>query len=213
MLNESGEARDIVCVYHNWSYDLCGNLTGVAFRKGLRGKGGMPPDCRPEAHGPRKLKLETLAGLVFGTLSADTPPPLERYRGAEIVARIRRVMRAPVKLLGDYSQMLPSNWKLYMENVKDTYPASLLHTFSPLGTIRRSRLLGLRYTLLWQMRHTPGQCPCPAARIFTPKIRSPPPMIEQCDARPSISCHPDSGGPTAQTWVEVWVGLELWLAV
>ena len=47
VLNQSGEARDIVCVYHNWSYDLCGNLTGVAFRKGLRGKGGMPPDCRP----------------------------------------------------------------------------------------------------------------------------------------------------------------------
>src|SRR5262249_43577922 len=31
LLNESGQARDIVCVYHNWSYDLCGNLTGVAF--------------------------------------------------------------------------------------------------------------------------------------------------------------------------------------
>ena len=25
--------------------------------------------------------------------------------------------------------MLPSNWKLYMENVKDSYHASLLHTF------------------------------------------------------------------------------------
>src|SRR6266511_664351 len=32
VLNESGEARDIVCIYHNWSYDLCGNLTGVTFR-------------------------------------------------------------------------------------------------------------------------------------------------------------------------------------
>ena len=48
VLNESGEARDIICVYHNWSYDLAGNLTGVAFRKGLAGKGGMPPQCRPE---------------------------------------------------------------------------------------------------------------------------------------------------------------------
>src|SRR5258706_3757033 len=137
LLNESGEARDIVCVYHNWSYDLCGNLTGVAFRKGLRGKGGMPPECRPETHGPRKLKLATLAGLVFGTLSADAPP-LDQYLGAEIVARIRRVMRAPVKVLGGYSQMLPSNWKLYMENVKDTYHASLLHTF--FTTFRLNRL-------------------------------------------------------------------------
>jgi phenylpropionate dioxygenase-like ring-hydroxylating dioxygenase large terminal subunit len=137
VLNESGEARDIICIYHNWSYDLCGNLTGVAFRKGLRGKGGMPPECRPEAYGPRKLRVETLAGLVFGTLSADTPP-LAQYLGAEIVPRIRRVMRAPVKVLGGYSQTLPSNWKLYMENVKDSYHASLLHTLFP--TFRLNRL-------------------------------------------------------------------------
>jgi len=45
VLNESGETRDIICVYHNWSYDLRGNLTGVAFRKGLGGKGGMPAEC------------------------------------------------------------------------------------------------------------------------------------------------------------------------
>ena len=137
LLNESGEARDIICVYHNWSYDLCGNLTGVAFRKGLRGKGGMPPEARPETHGPRKLKLATLAGLIFGTLAAAAPP-LEQYLGGEIVARIRRVMRAPVKVLGGYSQTLPSNWKLYMENVKDTYHASLLHTF--FTTFRLNRL-------------------------------------------------------------------------
>ena len=53
VLNERGEARDIICVYHNWSYDLAGDLTGVASAR-LGGKGGMPADCRPEAHGPRK---------------------------------------------------------------------------------------------------------------------------------------------------------------
>ena len=137
VLNESGEAHDIICVYHNWSYDLCGNLTGVAFRKGLGGKGGMPPQCRPEEHGPRKLRLETLCGLVFGSLCAQTPP-LAQYLGPDILARIGRVMRAPVKLLGDYSQTLPSNWKLYMENVKDSYHASLLHTF--FTTFRLNRL-------------------------------------------------------------------------
>ncbi len=128
VLNESGEAKDIICVYHNWSYDLCGTLTGVAFRKGIGGKGGMPPDAKPDAHPPRKLRVATLAGLVFGTMS-DATPPLEQYMGPEIVRRIRRVMRAPAKLLGGYSQLLPNNWKLYMENVKDSYHASLLHTF------------------------------------------------------------------------------------
>src|ERR1700704_503851 len=89
VLNESGEARDIICVYHNWSYDLAGNLTGVAFRKGLGGKGGMPAQCRPEEHGPRKLRLETQSGLVFGTLSADTLP-LGQYLRPEIVTPLRR---------------------------------------------------------------------------------------------------------------------------
>jgi phenylpropionate dioxygenase-like ring-hydroxylating dioxygenase large terminal subunit len=137
VLNESGKARDIICVYHNWSYDLSGSLTAVAFRKGLGGKGGMPPQCRPETHGPRKLRLQVVCGLVFGTLSAETPT-LEQYLGPDILARIRRVMRAPVKLLGSYSQTLPSNWKLYMENVKDSYHASLLHTF--FTTFRLNRL-------------------------------------------------------------------------
>jgi anthranilate 1,2-dioxygenase large subunit/terephthalate 1,2-dioxygenase oxygenase component alpha subunit len=136
-LDEQGEAKEIVCVYHNWSYDLAGSLTGVAFRRGLGGKGGMPADAKPELQAPRKLRIETLAGLVFGTLSPETPP-LETYLGPEIAQRMRRVMRAPVKLLGGYSQMLPSNWKLYVENVKDTYHASLLHTF--FTTFRLNRL-------------------------------------------------------------------------
>jgi anthranilate 1,2-dioxygenase large subunit/terephthalate 1,2-dioxygenase oxygenase component alpha subunit len=47
-------------------------------------------------------------------------------------------MRGPVKVLGGYSQIIPSNWKLYMENVKDSYHASLLHTF--FTTFRLNRL-------------------------------------------------------------------------
>src|SRR4029453_18362252 len=100
-----------VCGYHNWSYDLAGNLTAVAFRKAMGGKGGMPADARPDENPPRKLRVETLAGLVFGTLSAEAPQ-LEAYLGPDILKGIRRVMRAPVRVLGSYSQMLPSNWKL-----------------------------------------------------------------------------------------------------
>jgi anthranilate 1,2-dioxygenase large subunit/terephthalate 1,2-dioxygenase oxygenase component alpha subunit len=136
-LHERGAAKDITCVYHNWSYDLAGNLTGVAFRRGLGGKGGMPADAKSDAHAPRKLRVETLGGLVFGTLSSATPP-LADYLGVEFVTRIERVMRAPVKVLGHFSQVLPSNWKLYIENVKDSYHASLLHAF--FTTFRLNRL-------------------------------------------------------------------------
>jgi phenylpropionate dioxygenase-like ring-hydroxylating dioxygenase large terminal subunit len=136
-LKERGEAREIVCVYHNWTYDLEGRLTGVAFRRGIGGKGGMPADARPDLYGPRRLRVEIFAGLVFGTMS-ERVAPVEQYLGPEIAAKVRRVMKAPAKLLGGYSQMLPGNWKLYMENVKDSYHASLLHMF--FTTFRLNRL-------------------------------------------------------------------------
>src|SRR5262245_3014387 len=77
---ERGRAGEFVCVYHNWTYDLQGNLTGVAFRGGIHGKGGLPPGAKPESGAPRKLRVATFCGLVFGTLSEATPP-LEEYLG------------------------------------------------------------------------------------------------------------------------------------
>src|SRR6267143_1219769 len=136
-LKGRGNTKEITCIYHNWTYDLEGNLTGVAFRRGVRGLGGMPADARPESEAPRKLRVAIFCGLMFATLSEATPS-IEQYIGPEVAAKIRRVMKEPVKLLGGYSQALPSNWKLYFENVKDTYHASLLHLF--FSTFRLNRL-------------------------------------------------------------------------
>ena len=137
-IEERGEARDITCVYHNWTYDLAGNLTGVAFRSGIGGKGGMPADASPESRRRASCASRRSRASSSGRCRPHTPP-LEHYLGARDRARrIRRVMRAPVNVLGGYSQMLPSNWKLYMENVKDTYHASLLHLF--FTTFRLNRL-------------------------------------------------------------------------
>src|SRR5215472_10528529 len=62
-----GHGREIACVYHNWTYDLRGNLTGVTFEHGVNRKGGMPPDFRKEDHALRRLRVESFAGIVFGT--------------------------------------------------------------------------------------------------------------------------------------------------
>ena len=136
-LDDGGCTQRFQCVYHAWSYDLEGNLVGVAFEKGSHGKGGMPASfCRAD-HGPRKLRTTTLCGLVFTTLSDETPP-IEEYLGEEVLGRVRRVLRRPLRVLGHFTQVLPNNWKLYFENVKDTYHASLLHAF--FGTFRITRL-------------------------------------------------------------------------
>jgi phenylpropionate dioxygenase-like ring-hydroxylating dioxygenase large terminal subunit len=123
-----GSAERFSCIYHNWTYDHAGNLTSVAFRKGIGGKGGMPADANPESQAPKQLRVESLAGLVFGSLSKNVPN-LETYVGPEVLPRLKRVLKKPLKVLGAYTQVLPNNWKLYMDNTKDTYHASLLHLF------------------------------------------------------------------------------------
>ena len=129
-LDEKGKgAKGFSCVYHACSYNLEGDLTGVAFMKGIKGKGGMSPDFKLSDHGPRKLRVEVQSGLVFGTFD-HAAPSLRSYLGDEISTRIESVFRGrkPV-VLGRFTQALPNNWKLYIENVKDSYHASILHLF------------------------------------------------------------------------------------
>ena len=116
------------CVYHAWSYSRQGDLTGVAFESGVRGQGGMGPGFCKSDHGPRKLYVASFCGLVFGSFS-DAVPTIEDYLGPQICARIQRVLDKPVEVIGRFTQALPNNWKLYVENVKDSYHASLLHLF------------------------------------------------------------------------------------
>jgi len=121
--------KDFSCVYHAWTYDRQGNLRGIAFKDGVKGKGGMPDSFRMEDHGPRKLRIAILHGLIFGSFSEEVPP-IEEYLGDEISSRIERVLGGrKAVVLGRVTQVLPNNWKLYMENVKDSYHASILHLF------------------------------------------------------------------------------------
>lgn len=136
-LKNRGNAKDFTCVYHGWSYSLEGDLVGVAFKDGIGGKGGMAPSFCMAAHAPMKLRLAEVDGLVFGSLSDDVPD-IEDYLGEEVLSRIARVLagRKPV-VIGRFTQMLSNNWKLYVENVKDSYHASILHLFFTTFEINR----------------------------------------------------------------------------
>jgi anthranilate 1,2-dioxygenase large subunit len=128
-LKSRGNAKDFSCVYHAWTYNLQGDLTGVAFKDGLNGSGGMAKDFCMATHGPRKLRIATAAGLIFGSF-ADNVPSLEEYIGTEVMERLERVLQnRTLVVIGRFTQMLPNNWKLYVENVKDSYHASILHLF------------------------------------------------------------------------------------
>ena len=137
-LDDGGNAREFQCVYHAWRYDLRGNLRSIAFQRGVNGLGGMPADFRLEDHGPRKIRTAVLFGIVFGTLS-DAAPDIERFVGPRVMARLRAVAaEKPLEIIGRFTEVLPNNWKLYAENVRDTYHASLLHLF--FATFKLNRL-------------------------------------------------------------------------
>ncbi|HTW72360.1 MAG TPA: Rieske 2Fe-2S domain-containing protein [Acetobacteraceae bacterium] len=136
-LERNGSTKEFSCIYHGWTYDLAGQLTGVAFEHGVKRQGGMPPEFRKEEHTLQRLRTAELGGLVFGTFS-DATPDLETYLGPDVTRGLLRVMNRTPRLLGRSTQVMPNNWKLYFENVKDTYHASILHLF--LTTFRINRL-------------------------------------------------------------------------
>jgi anthranilate 1,2-dioxygenase large subunit len=136
-LERQGNVKEFGCIYHGWIYNLTGQLTGVAFEHGVQRQGGMPPEFRKEEHALRRLRVAELGGLVFGTFS-DSTPDLETWLGEDVTRGLKRVMNRTPYVLGRNTQILPNNWKLYFENVKDTYHASILHLF--LTTFRINRL-------------------------------------------------------------------------
>lgn len=135
-LKERGNAKALSCLYHSWSYDLQGRLKGIAFRRGINGHGGMPDDFDPAKHRLEPLRVETFCGLVFGTFSDETPD-VESFLGATIAKFVRRNLGRPLKLLGTHSQIIHNNWKLYAENIRDSYHATLLHTFYTTFNVNR----------------------------------------------------------------------------
>ncbi|MSP98455.1 MAG: 3-phenylpropionate dioxygenase [Betaproteobacteria bacterium] len=123
-----GNVKEHECIYHRWTYDLTGNLTGVPFEKGVRGVGGMSKGFDKTKHGLRKLRVETFRGLIFATFS-EQGEKLTDYLGSVIADHLTRVIKGPVRILGYQRQRIRGNWKLYAENTRDQYHGSLLHKF------------------------------------------------------------------------------------
>jgi anthranilate 1,2-dioxygenase large subunit len=125
---ERGNAGDLTCPYHQWCFSLKGELLGVPLKRGALGKGGMPADFDNARHGLRRLRSIERNGLVWASFAQEVPD-FEAYAAQMLPWMDRLFDGRPLKLLGYQRQMLRCNWKMYMENLKDPYHATLLHTF------------------------------------------------------------------------------------
>jgi anthranilate 1,2-dioxygenase large subunit len=137
----SGNAERHICLYHQWCYGLDGSLNAIPFRRGIKGKGGMNPDFDMAAHALNPLRVGTVNGVIFGTL-ADNAEPLEDYLGTPVIEQLQRLFDRPVRVLGYNRQRIRGNWKLYAENTRDNYHASLLHEFLVTFGLDRSTQVG-----------------------------------------------------------------------
>jgi salicylate 5-hydroxylase large subunit len=101
----------------------------VPFIKGVKKLGGMPEDFVREDHNLPSLQITTRGGVIFASF-ADDLPAIEDYLGSTNAAYFDRVFDGrELTVLGYSRQLIPGNWKLMFENIKDPYHASLLHVF------------------------------------------------------------------------------------
>ncbi|MBI2726261.1 MAG: Rieske 2Fe-2S domain-containing protein [Polaromonas sp.] len=124
-----GKEESFTCPYHQWNFALDGKLQGVPLKRGVLKKGGMPSDFDNANHGLTRLRVHVENGTIWASFHLE-PLPFAEYSGPEVMAHIHRHFPGrKLKLLGYNRQLIPSNWKLYFENLKDPYHATLLHSF------------------------------------------------------------------------------------
>ena len=158
-----GNSANHICPYHQWSYDLKGNLRGVPFPKGHNGHGGLPKGFNRKDIQLQALRTESYQGVIFGTFS-DKAEPLIAYLGSEVICEIDRLFDKPIKILGYQRQQIFGNWKLYNDNVRDPNHGGLLHMFhATFGLYRLSQKGGAkldargRHNITWNALGTDNE--------------------------------------------------------
>ena len=105
-----GQARALVCPYHQWTYGLDGRLAAARL---------MGPDFDTGGLALRPAAVRELAGLVFVCLAPD-PPPFEPAREA-IAPQLGPHGFDRAKVVNRLHYEVRANWKLLVENNRECY--------------------------------------------------------------------------------------------
>ncbi len=108
------------CPYHRWSFGNDGRLIGCP------GSEDFSPKFSKETYGLKQLRMAEVHGMIFATMSDETPE-INEYLGQAASTLGKQIGNpAGLKLLGYQKVRYASNWKAYTDN--DGYHAPLLHT-------------------------------------------------------------------------------------
>jgi choline monooxygenase len=131
-----GRAASLVCHYHGWSYDLCGNLRRARDFGGAEGSGGDEPagvgltgsgltDVRPTGVRLTGVRVEAWRGLVFVNLSPGGPSLLADL--GDFAAECAGFPMEDFVFSHEVVHDLPVNWKTYADNYLEGYHIPFVH--------------------------------------------------------------------------------------
>ena len=122
----SGNAKQLRCPYHAWTYRLDGSLLGVPQPDGYADPEALPGLARV----PR---VESYGGFVFAS-HAEEGPPLAEFLGGLRSAFDNLLDRAPAGTVSRFGGALRleyrGNWKMFLENAVDLIHPGFVHRSS-----------------------------------------------------------------------------------
>ncbi|HEY7119065.1 MAG TPA: aromatic ring-hydroxylating dioxygenase subunit alpha [Tepidisphaeraceae bacterium] len=113
------ERDRIVCPYHSWVYDLCGDLVATPNRM-------ETPDFQPEDFPLFEVAVDTWGGFIFINLSGATATPLRQALG-DLEDRFERYGFADLRIGKRIVADVRANWKLLVENFSECFHCPPVH--------------------------------------------------------------------------------------
>lgn len=115
-LTAQGKSSVLVCPYHQWSYDLDGNL--IKATKHER-------DFDNAAHGLGEVHVEILEGTIYLCMG-KVAPDFSVFR-SQMEPMMAGHNLADAKIAADFTVVEKGNWKLVMENSRECYHCAVTH--------------------------------------------------------------------------------------
>ncbi len=109
--DHQGMVGNIVCPYHQWTYDLTGKLIHAKH---------MGDDFDPTDLGLKTVHVRSMAGLIFICLAEEPPEDFEQM-AAEMTPYLAPHQLAQCKVAAQVDLVEDCNWKLTMENNRECY--------------------------------------------------------------------------------------------
>jgi benzoate/toluate 1,2-dioxygenase alpha subunit len=121
-----GQARQLICPYHSWSFDSAGRNKAIKWKQG----GAYTPAFDNDSHDLQQLPaFGVYRDFVFGSLNADVPSLLDWLgETTKLLDLVSDQSEDGVEMIpGAVSFTYDANWKLQLENCSDNYHFTSAH--------------------------------------------------------------------------------------